>query len=90
MSDLFALAAIEAAAELGLQVPDDLSVVGFDDIPVASQVSPPLTTVRQPLVEKGRIAAELLLGRRQADAPIILPTELVVRATTGPPRHRPR
>jgi DNA-binding LacI/PurR family transcriptional regulator len=90
MSDLFALAAIEAAAELGLQVPDDLSVVGFDDIPIASQVSPPLTTVRQPLVEKGRIAAELLLGRRQADAPIILPTELVVRATTAPPRHRPR
>jgi DNA-binding LacI/PurR family transcriptional regulator len=88
MSDLFALAAIEAAADLGLRVPDDLSVVGFDDVPIASQVSPPLTTVRQPLVEKGRIAAELLFGRRQADAPIILPAELVVRATTAPPRDR--
>ena len=86
MSDQFALAAIAAAAELGLKVPDDLSVVGFDDIPIASQVSPPLTTVRQPLVEKGRIAAELLLGRRRSEAPIVLPTELVVRATTAPPR----
>jgi DNA-binding LacI/PurR family transcriptional regulator len=88
MSDLFALAAIEAAADLGLRVPDDLSVVGFDDVPIASQVSPPLTTVCQPLVEKGRIAAELLFGRRQADAPIILPAELVVRATTAPPHDR--
>jgi DNA-binding LacI/PurR family transcriptional regulator len=86
MSDPFALAAIEAAAGLGLRVPDDLSVVGFDDIPIAGQVSPPLTTVRQPLVEKGRIAAELLFGRRQADAPIVLPTKLVVRGTTAPPR----
>jgi DNA-binding LacI/PurR family transcriptional regulator len=86
MSDLFALAAIDAARELGLRVPDDLSVVGFDDIPVSSQVSPPLTTVHQPLVEKGRIAAELLFGRRSAAAPIVLPTELVVRGTTAPPR----
>jgi DNA-binding LacI/PurR family transcriptional regulator len=85
MSDLFALAAIDAAKELGLRVPDDLSVVGFDDIPIASQVTPPLTTVRQPLVEKGRIAAELLFGRRSAAAPIVLPTELVVRGTTAPP-----
>jgi DNA-binding LacI/PurR family transcriptional regulator len=86
MSDVFALAAIDAAKELGLRVPDDLSVVGFDDIPIASQVSPPLTTVRQPLVDKGRIAAELLFGRRQAEAPIVLPTELVIRGTTAPPR----
>jgi DNA-binding LacI/PurR family transcriptional regulator len=86
MGDVFALAAIDAAKELGLRVPDDLSVVGFDDIPIASQVSPALTTVRQPLVEKGRIAAELLFGRRSAEAPIVLPTELVVRGTTAPPR----
>jgi LacI family transcriptional regulator len=86
MGDQFALAAIDTARELGLRVPDDLSVVGFDDIPVASQVSPPLTTVHQPLVEKGRIAAELLFGRRSAAAPIVLPTELVVRGTTAPPR----
>jgi DNA-binding LacI/PurR family transcriptional regulator len=85
MSDVFALAAIDATKELGLRVPDDLSVVGFDDIPMASQISPPLTTVRQPLVDKGRIAAELLFGRRSAAAPIVLPTELVVRGTTAPP-----
>jgi DNA-binding LacI/PurR family transcriptional regulator len=89
MGDVFALAAIDAAKELGLRVPDDLSVVGFDDIPIASQLSPPLTTVRQPLVDKGRIAAELLFGRRQADKPIILPTELVVRSTTAPPPAMP-
>jgi DNA-binding LacI/PurR family transcriptional regulator len=86
MGDVFALAAIDAASALGLRVPKDLSVVGFDDIPIASQVAPPLTTVRQPLVEKGRIAAELLFGRRRAEAPVVLPTELVVRGTTAPPR----
>jgi DNA-binding LacI/PurR family transcriptional regulator len=69
------------------RAPDDRSVVGFDDIPIASQVAPPLTTLRQPLVDKGRIAAELLFGRRRADAPILLPTELVVRGTTAPPRQ---
>jgi DNA-binding LacI/PurR family transcriptional regulator len=86
MGDVFALAAIDAAKELGVRVPDDLSVVGFDDIPMAREVSPPLTTVRQPLVDKGRIAAELLFGRRSAAAPIVLPTELIVRGTTAPPR----
>ena len=85
MSDVFALAAIDAAAELGLRVPDHLSVVGFDDIPTASRVNPPLTTVHQPLVEKGRIAAELLFGRREAAGPIVLPTRLVVRGSTAPP-----
>jgi hypothetical protein len=54
------------------RAPDDLSVVGFDDIPIASQVAPPLTTVRQPLVDKGRIVAELSFGttaRGRADPP---------------------
>jgi LacI family xylobiose transport system transcriptional regulator len=85
MSDLFALAAIEAASELGLRVPHDLSVVGFDDIPIARLVAPPLTTVRQPLVDNGLIAAELLFGRGRAETPLVLPTELVVRGTTAPP-----
>jgi DNA-binding LacI/PurR family transcriptional regulator len=85
MSDEFALGAIEAARGLGLRVPDDLSVVGFDDIPTAALSSPPLTTVHQPLVEKGRIAAELLFGRREAARSIVLPTRLVVRGSTAPP-----
>jgi DNA-binding LacI/PurR family transcriptional regulator len=84
MSDEFALGAIEAAQGLGLRVPDDLSVVGFDDIPHVARSSPALTTVHQPLVEKGRIAAELLFGRREARS-IVLPTRLVVRASTAPP-----
>ncbi len=85
MSDMLAIGAIEQARAQGLRVPEDLSVVGFDDIPLARELSPPLTTVRQPLVEKGRIAAELLFGRRVAAGPIVLPTELVVRGTTAPP-----
>jgi LacI family repressor for deo operon, udp, cdd, tsx, nupC, and nupG len=86
-SDLMALGAISVARQRGLSVPRDLSVVGFDDIPLARELSPPLTTVHQPLVEKGRIAAELLFGRRVAAGPIVLPTELVVRGTTAAPRR---
>jgi DNA-binding LacI/PurR family transcriptional regulator len=59
--------------------------VGFDDAPLAARSSPPLTTVHQPLVEKGQIAAELLFGRRKATGPIVLPTRLVVRGSTAPP-----
>jgi DNA-binding LacI/PurR family transcriptional regulator len=83
MSDMLALAAIEAARAQGLSVPRDLSVVGFDDVPRAAEAG--LTTVRQPLVEKGRIAAEILFGRRPGAQRIMLPTELVVRGTTAPP-----
>jgi DNA-binding LacI/PurR family transcriptional regulator len=85
MSDMLAFGAIEQARAQGLRVPEDLSVVGFDDIPLAREFRPPLTTVRQPLVDKGRIAAELLFGRRAAEGPIVLPAELVLRATTAPP-----
>jgi DNA-binding LacI/PurR family transcriptional regulator len=87
MSDEFALGAIEAAQGLGLRVPEDLSVVGFDDAPLAARSNPPLTTVHQPLVEKGRIAAELLFGRREAGR-IVLPTRLVIRGSTAPPAPR--
>lgn len=88
MSDMLAIGALEQARAMGLRVPEDLAVVGFDDIPLAQELSPPLTTVRQPLVDKGRIAAELLFGRRRATGPIVLPVELVVRATTAPPPDR--
>jgi len=85
-SDTQALGALEAARGLGIRVPDELSVVGFDDIEVASYVG--LTTVRQPLAESGRRGAELLL-RALAGRPVdlrteLLPLELVVRGTTGP------
>ncbi|GAA3887450.1 LacI family DNA-binding transcriptional regulator [Saccharothrix violaceirubra] len=60
-SDELAFGAIQAARDLGLRVPEDVSVVGFDDIPAAQHADPPLTTIRQPLAEKGRRAGELAL-----------------------------
>jgi DNA-binding LacI/PurR family transcriptional regulator len=85
MSDVLAIGALRAAQRLGLAVPGELSVVGFDDIPMAVDLTPPLTTVRQPLIEKGRLAAAVLLG--QAEPPARpLPTELVLRGTTAAPQ----
>lgn len=62
MCDILAIGALRAAEHLGLSVPKDLSIVGFDDIPLASVIRPSLTTIQQPLIEKGAIAAELLFG----------------------------
>ena len=86
-SDQFALGALRAAAELGVDVPGRLSVVGFDDAPPAAKGQPPLTTVAQPLRERGRIAAALALALARGDAvasPARLPLELVVRNSTAP------
>ena len=89
MSDAIALGCRRAAAELGIAVPHALSIVGFDDSPVARLSDPPLTTVAQPMAEKGRIATGLALGgRKRRPRRTILPTELVVRGTTAPPRRR--
>ena len=86
-TDQIAIGAIQAATAMGRRVPDDLSVVGFDDVPGAATCMPPLTTVAQPIVDKGRVAADLLLGqiRSGARCRIELPIELIVRASTGPP-----
>ncbi|WP_404870200.1 LacI family DNA-binding transcriptional regulator [Kitasatospora griseola] len=88
-NDLQALGVYEAARELGLRVPQDLSVVGFDDLPLARWVGPPLTTVRQPLVEMAetaaRLAVELGRGEHPAATRVDLATSLVVRASTAPP-----
>ena len=85
MSDVLAIGVLRAAQRLGLAVPEELSVVGFDDIPLAVDLTPPLTTVRQPLIEKGRLAAAVLLGTAEPpSAP--LPTELGVRGATAPPQ----
>ena len=91
-SDEMALGVYEAARRRGLRVPDDLSVVGFDDLPAARWSSPPLTTVRQPLVEMGALAARTVLRLARGE-PITTPsvelaTELVVRDSTAPPRGR--
>lgn len=92
-NDLAALGAIAAARAAGLRVPEDLSVVGYNDIPLARQIEPRLTTVRVPLYEMGRLAAETLIrrlgGRPGPDEKpehVVLPVELVVRGSTAPLR----
>ncbi len=89
-NDLQALGVYQAARELRRHIPDDLSVVGFDDLPVAQWVGPPLTTVRQPLVEMAETAAEMVLAMARGETPsqarVELSTELVVRESTSPPR----
>lgn len=89
MSDELALAAMTAAKERELAVPADLSIVGFDDTPGARWSDPPLTTIHQDLVGKGRLAGELalrLLAGRRMPEPATLDVELVVRGSTGPAR----
>ena len=83
--DQLAIGALRAARKLGVSVPEGLSVVGFDDIPAAATQVPPLTTVRQPLFEKGRAAGRLLLDRERRDGAgeELLPVRLVVRGSTG-------
>lgn len=86
-SDLLALGAMRAVREAGRTVPDDVSVTGFDDIPLAASAAPPLTTVSQPLVEKGEAAYALLQELLAGNPPrqVTLPIELVVRGSTAAP-----
>jgi DNA-binding LacI/PurR family transcriptional regulator len=90
MSDMAAIGLLSAAQSAGLRVPDALSVVGYDDLPMAAWTSPALTTVRQPIVEKGRLAARLLIQLLQGktvDSPPPLATRLVVRGSTSHPKE---
>ncbi len=87
-SDQQAFGVYEAARQRGLRIPQDLSVVGFDDLPIAPWVSPPLTTVRQPLADMGAAAASML-GNLIAGMPlrstrVELSTKLVIRESTAP------
>ena len=85
-NDISAIGAICAFQESGLRIPQDVSVVGFDDIQTAAYMVPPLTTVRQPLLQMGRTAArtllELIEGRTEYVAEIVIEPELVVRKST--------
>lgn len=80
---------MEAVRNQGLQIPRDISIVGFDDIPQAASVHPPLTTVRQPLEQMGSIATRMLLKYIvEPDQPverIELPTELIIRQSCREP-----
>ncbi len=84
-----ALGLIHGLADRGLRVPDDISVVGFDNVPEAEHFLPPLTTVRQDFARIGELAVEVLLGQiaggERAPVPAIDPV-LIVRASTAPPR----
>jgi LacI family transcriptional regulator len=88
-NDVMAFGAMEAARERGLRIPQDISIVGFDDIPQTEHVHPPLTTVRQPLEEMGRAATRMLIQRidqpERTPERIELPTKLIVRASCEAP-----
>lgn len=87
-SDVVALGAIGALREIGRRVPNEVSVVGFDDIPLSAYFDPPLTTVRLPAYELGRAAGRALLDLIAGQAipgRTLLPTELIVRASTASP-----
>ena len=91
LTDVTALGVMHAAAEIGLRIPHDLSLMGYDDVPFASYTVPQLTTVAQPFVEMGTTAVELLLKQMespdQEPAKAVLPTRLVVRGSTAPPHQ---
>jgi LacI family transcriptional regulator len=88
-NDLSAIATVTAAHSLGLTVPEDLSVIGFDNVPESALASPPLTTIKQPLQQMGAEALRLLvdlIAGVERDTHVRLPTELVVRSSCIPPR----
>jgi DNA-binding LacI/PurR family transcriptional regulator len=91
-NDVMAIGLLQACAERGARVPRDLSIVGWDDVPYASLVTPPLTTVRVPRYELGQAAArrllDLMAGWTAAPAEPPLSLELVLRQSCGPPGRR--
>jgi DNA-binding LacI/PurR family transcriptional regulator len=89
VTDVLALGILDAAASAGIDVPRELSVVGFDDVAAAAASVPPLTTVAQSLFDQGRLAASVVLDQ-VAGRPVRIPpirTEVVVRGSTAPPIH---
>ena len=89
-NDISAFGAMEAVREYGLRMPEDISIIGFDDIPQASNVHPALTTVRQPLEEMGRKATQMLLqylsSAKTEVEKVQLPTKLIIRESCQPPK----
>jgi len=85
-NNLITLGALQAITKMGLHIPDDIAVIGFDDMPFSDTLNPPLTAVRQPAYEIGRRAAELLYQRilepERPNVKIMLETELIIREST--------
>lgn len=86
-NDTIAVGVMAAISQKGLRIPQDIAVVGYDDIPIAAYTSPPLTTVRVPAVEPGRLAGEMLIqlvrGEEPEERVVRLETELVIRESCG-------
>jgi DNA-binding LacI/PurR family transcriptional regulator len=86
-TDLMAIGASQAIADAGLRIPDDIALVGFDDLRHAVEATPQLTTIRHPIHEKGALAARMLLdlieGKTDSPQHILLPTELTIRKSCG-------
>lgn len=82
-NDQQAIGLLRCSRDMGIRVPEDLSIVGFDDIPLASLVLPRLTTIRQPVQEIAEIAIRAVLGRGAINGPILLPPSVVVRESTA-------
>lgn len=93
-SDEIAIGILRAAQIIGLRIPEDLSIIGFDDAPRAANTNPPLTTIRQPLREMGAAAAQLLGNLARGETPTephpCFPTSLIVRASTASPKKQSR
>jgi LacI family transcriptional regulator len=91
-NDVMAMAAMDAARDQGLHIPEDISIIGFDDIPQAALVRPALTTVRQPLELMGRVATQMLFdiinNPLKKMERLQLPTELIIRDSTTKPKDR--
>jgi LacI family transcriptional regulator len=91
-NDVMAMGVMDAIRSRGLRIPEDVSILGFDDIPQAAMVRPALTTVRQPLEQMGRLATQMLIDQlknpEKEIGRIELPTQLIVRDSTLPPKVR--
>jgi LacI family transcriptional regulator len=89
-NDRLAIGAMRACQERGLQIPDDLSILGVDDIEVCQYLNPPLTTVRQPLLDMARVGIDMLLSLIRGETPaamhVLLEPTLTLRQSTAPPR----
>jgi DNA-binding LacI/PurR family transcriptional regulator len=86
-SDVVAMGVMGAIREAGLSIPGDIAVVGFDDVPMARYVDPPLTTIHLPAIELARTAGEMIIpltdGHQPEKTHVVLDTELVVRKSSG-------
>ena len=91
VNDYLAIGAIRAITEAGLRVPDDISVCGFDDIDIAAYFNPPLTSIKTPCYEMGRMAANIMIdameSRTSPRVQYLLDTELIVRGTCKRPNQ---